>query len=192
MSNTDTTTQTVAHTGRWAKNPEGKWMVAITEWSPVRQTVGEGDTIVVVKRDGERQVMVANGDFDFPCVDSGRPNLFGVRKPATAPAPRAEAPEGVHVDARGRYVLVATSAKGYRFGKVWDGHGFTYERGAIAGLSAETVITAEQAAEFGHTHHRCVFCRHDLSTPESTEVGYGPVCAKTHGLPWGTKQGALV
>jgi hypothetical protein len=187
MTETTTTRQPVTHTGRWAKNPEGKWMVAITEWSAERQTVGEGDTIVVVKKSGERQVMVANGDFDFPSVDSGLPNLFGVRKSTERPQ-RVEVPEGIHVDRAGRYVLVATSAKGYRFGKVWDGYGFAYERGATAGLSEVTVITAEQAAEFGHTFHRCVFCRHDLSTAESTAVGYGPVCAKTYGLPWGVKE----
>lgn len=176
---------TKTHEGRWAKNPEGRWMVAITKMDG--QYVSEGDTIIVVKRSGERQTMIANGDFDFPTVESGLPNLFGVRNATSRSTQRTEIPEGIHVDARGRYVLVATSNKGYRFGKVWNGNGFRYERGATSGLDAATVITAEQAATFGHTFHRCVFCCRDLTTAESTAVGYGPVCAKQHGLPWGAK-----
>ena len=32
---------------------------------------------------------------------------------------------------------------------------------------------------------QCCFCNLDLDTRESRTVGYGPVCAKNHGLPWG-------
>lgn len=191
MCNTNhTTTATRTHEGRWAKNPEGKWMVAITKMDGPYVT--EGDTILVVKRDGTTQTKYANGDFDFPTVESGRPNLFGVRDSANSRPKYVPVPKGVHINADGTPVLVKISEMGRPYGKKWNGHRFEYDRSAIAGLSADTLITAEQAAEFGHAHHICVFCCRDLSTPESTAVGYGPVCAKTHNLPWGTKQGALV
>lgn len=38
------------------------------------------------------------------------------------------------------------------------------------------------AVEFGRLTNRCAFCRRDLNTVESVELGYGPVCAKKHGL----------
>lgn len=41
-------------------------------------------------------------------------------------------------------------------------------------------------AAYGHqSHHTCSFCGRDLSTAESTHVGYGPICAEKFGLPWG-------
>lgn len=44
------------------------------------------------------------------------------------------------------------------------------------------------AAADGKLTGRCCFCKHKLDTKESTEVGYGPVCAKAYGLPWGEKK----
>lgn len=43
------------------------------------------------------------------------------------------------------------------------------------------------AAEHGHMHGRCCMCNLELSDERSTKVGYGPVCAKNWGLPWGEK-----
>jgi len=67
----------------------------------------------------------------------------------------------------------------------WDGERFDYARGAMGLLSEATIATAEQAAAFGHMTEQCVFCSHPIDTPESVEVGYGPVCASRRGLPWG-------
>jgi hypothetical protein len=44
---------------------------------------------------------------------------------------------------------------------------------------------ATVAAEHGKLTGSCSFCRQPLSDERSTEVGYGPVCAKHFGLPWG-------
>ena len=41
------------------------------------------------------------------------------------------------------------------------------------------------AAEFGHRTGRCCFCNLKLDDERSTAVGYGPICAKHYGLPWG-------
>jgi hypothetical protein len=46
---------------------------------------------------------------------------------------------------------------------------------------------AETAAEFGRLTGHCCFCDRHLEDERSTEVGYGPVCAKRWGLPWGSK-----
>ncbi len=60
-----------------------------------------------------------------------------------------------------------------------------YDRGMIFKLSEATRATAEEAAAFGHLVGRCCFCSHEIDTPESTAVGYGPVCAAKYELPWG-------
>lgn len=40
-----------------------------------------------------------------------------------------------------------------------------------------------KAAAYGHKTGYCCFCHKGLDNPASTEVGYGPVCAKRWGLP---------
>lgn len=40
-----------------------------------------------------------------------------------------------------------------------------------------------KAAEYGHKTGLCCFCHKGLDNPASTEVGYGPVCARKWGLP---------
>lgn len=44
---------------------------------------------------------------------------------------------------------------------------------------------AEVAAAYGHLTGNCCFCHKSLTDERSTSVGYGPVCAKSYGLPWG-------
>lgn len=60
-----------------------------------------------------------------------------------------------------------------------------YQRGLISNLTKDTLTTAEQAAAFGNLVGRCCFCSHAIDTPESTAVGYGPICAGKYDLPWG-------
>lgn len=62
---------------------------------------------------------------------------------------------------------------------------WAYDKGMMAKLSEATKATSEQAAAFGKLVGRCCFCSHAIDTPESTAVGYGPVCAAKYGLPWG-------
>lgn len=40
-------------------------------------------------------------------------------------------------------------------------------------------------SQFGKALGNCCFCWGKLETPESLHFGYGPVCAKNWGLPWG-------
>lgn len=41
------------------------------------------------------------------------------------------------------------------------------------------------ASAFGHRTGNCCFCVKKLTDPRSIEVGYGAICAKHFGLPWG-------
>jgi hypothetical protein len=54
-------------------------------------------------------------------------------------------------------------------------------------LSAMASDPAKAASEYGHLTGRCCFCNRTLDDERSTAVGYGPVCAKHFGLPWGVK-----
>lgn len=44
-----------------------------------------------------------------------------------------------------------------------------------------------EAIRAGKLSGQCSFCKSPLSTPESVSAGYGPVCARHWGLPWGHK-----
>jgi hypothetical protein len=44
---------------------------------------------------------------------------------------------------------------------------------------------AGTAGRYGRLTGGCSFCNHSLKDDRSTEVGYGPVCAKNFGLAWG-------
>lgn len=111
--------------------------------------------------------------------------LSGERVQTPAAEAEAEVPEGVHVIGD-EYRKAYRTQKGFLVAKVWADGAWEYvgKRG-LAGLSADTVATAEQAAAFGHVTGACVFCSRELTDERSLTVGYGPVCATNHGLPWG-------
>lgn len=52
-------------------------------------------------------------------------------------------------------------------------------------LNAFAADPAGYAARYGHKTGSCCFCARELTTAESTTVGYGPICAGHYGLPWG-------
>lgn len=63
--------------------------------------------------------------------------------------------------------------------------------GLVRKCTVENKATAEQAKQFSRLAGRCCFCSHAIDTPESTLVGYGPVCAKKYDLPWGSTAEAI-
>lgn len=92
----------------------------------------------------------------------------------------------------GEYFRVHVSqSSGKFYGAIWNGAKFLgaardkRASGSLAKMSTATLVTAEQAAEFGHMAKQCCFCSTAIDTPESTAVGYGPHCAEKRGLPWG-------
>lgn len=95
-------------------------------------------------------------------------------------------PVGVHVH-NDQHYFVKKSKNDRFYALLFDPSTgrWNYAPGAIRHLSESTVITAEQAAAFGHSYGRCVFCHKQLSDERSTEVGYGGTCAKKYHLPWG-------
>lgn len=50
---------------------------------------------------------------------------------------------------------------------------------------------ATNTSKWGKLLSRCCYCWLPLSTPESLFAGYGDVCAKHYGLPWGKGFGVL-
>jgi hypothetical protein len=80
------------------------------------------------------------------------------------------------------------------FGRVTRAGVYEPSRGAPEGLGARlrafAADPAGQAAEYGRLHGVCCFCNHRLDDERSTAVGYGPVCARNFGLPWGTRAAA--
>jgi hypothetical protein len=54
-------------------------------------------------------------------------------------------------------------------------------------LTAFSADPVKVASQYGSLTGRCCFCGRHLSDPQSTYIGYGPVCAKHFGLPWGGK-----
>jgi hypothetical protein len=116
-------------------------------------------------------------------------------QPAKAPAAPAAPSHGIELEhgrvyamADGTFVKVVESKAGNLYGKLADADGkFTdYQKGLLGRIARN--LTAEEAARFGHDHHRCVFCARTLTDEadgRSVEVGYGPICADKYGLPWG-------
>lgn len=126
----------------------------------------------------------------LPNPKNGASAMIDALKALPKVAPKSKAkPEltkgDVHFIDGDYYRVHQSQGSGNLYACKWDGSKFGYERGAISKLNAGNKITAEQAADFGHMFERCCFCSLAIDTPESVAVGYGPVCATKHGLPWG-------
>ena len=67
-----------------------------------------------------------------------------------------------------------------KWGLSWE-----YAPGVVRTLTPEMKMSAAQAAHLGHVTGACVFCSRTLTDERSIAVGYGPVCAENHALPWG-------
>jgi hypothetical protein len=95
---------------------------------------------------------------------------------------------GVYVDQAGRYVKIQRNRQDTgSYGKVWTGNGWDYAPD-LKRQPGMTPITEEQARAFGREFHACVFCSTPLTDDgdnRSVIVGYGPICARKFGLPWG-------
>lgn len=78
------------------------------------------------------------------------------------------------------------------FGKLWqNGDVELYRDGKTIQVELLTLLEefakdpAGVSAKYGKMTRNCCYCSKTLDTPESLAVGYGPVCAKHFGLPWG-------
>lgn len=100
----------------------------------------------------------------------------------TAPveaAPVEDPPEGVHtLDGKVWKVQEARTTGGRRYLKTLTDGGWVYlgRRAPFFDLSPETLISIDEAAEYGHLYGVCVVCGRDLTDEHSIERGIGPVC----------------
>jgi hypothetical protein len=69
--------------------------------------------------------------------------------------------------------------------RVWEpGHKAEELKDDLTNILSQLAKNPQRvAAEFGKLTGRCCFCRIKLTDGKSTEVGYGPVCAKKWALP---------
>lgn len=123
-------------------------------------------------------------------IDKMKVQLAELRKSAPKPAmPSASLTVGLGDICKldGEYYKVKVSQAGNPYAMRWDGAHWDYDsaKGVIRKLKPEHLATAEDAAQFGHMFHRCVFCSRPLSDERSEAAGYGKDCAETRGLPWG-------
>lgn len=85
-------------------------------------------------------------------------------------------------------IMVYTTQNGRLAGKVLNSAGkYVYMAGLVQEASVGHRLTAEEAAEYGKVHSRCIVCCRALTDAPSLEAGYGKVCASKHGWPWGAK-----
>lgn len=85
---------------------------------------------------------------------------------------------------RGAYYKVRVQ-KGTAYAVKHTANGWEYMTAAIHMLRSDMVLSAEEAARFGHDYRQCVYCSRPLTDERSMSAGYGETCAHTHGLPWG-------
>lgn len=117
-------------------------------------------------------------------------HLDGQCPEKAAAAPKAEVPEGMHRLADGRIFKVQQSPNsGRRYAKelhihldaegkaTGDGH-FVYVRGGISLLSADTIMSLEEAKAYGALYGVCCNCGRTLTDEKSIAAGIGPVCVK--------------
>lgn len=143
--------------------------------------------------DADEIVRIINEDLPNPKAGASA-MIDALKQLPKAPKPKSDLPKAdqpelakgdVHV-VDGEYYRVHLAQRSENlYACKWDGERFEYTKGAISKLNPGNKITAEQAAEFGHMFERCCFCSLAIDTPESVEVGYGPICARKHNLPWG-------
>ena len=81
-----------------------------------------------------------------------------------------------------RVVVSRGSGRPYALLLVEAPGAFEYAPGAVRHLSEDTLMTLEEARDYGVRHGVCAACGRTLTNPESIEYGIGPVCRTRY---WG-------
>ena len=97
---------------------------------------------------------------------------------------KAPAPSGLHVLDGEVYRVVVSRGSGrpYALRRVEAPGAFEYAPGAVRHLSEDTLMTLEEARDYGVRYGVCAACGRTLTDPESIEYGIGPVCRTRY---WG-------
>lgn len=121
-----------------------------------------------------------------PTLPADRSNGNDLRAPSFR-APFTPVEDGVYLYAGTYFKVVTAVESGRRYAKRFDTQTKKFHRapGKIRELTADMVVSPEQAARFGKLYGICCFCSRTLTDERSIGVGYGPVCAEHYGLPWG-------
>ncbi len=115
-------------------------------------------------------------------------HVVGACSVGAPPPPTAPLTEGIYVvesTSVPKIILIYRTGNNRLAGKVWTGRSYIYRQGAAAEAASGRLITWQEAQHYGITSGVCIACAKDLTDGRSTEVGYGPVCAKKYGWPWG-------
>ena len=98
-------------------------------------------------------------------------------------------PGSINVATPGRYGENEWFGRITRQGEFLPSRKYDASQQTAVGLALQAMANdpAKAAGEFGRLTGRCCFCALPLSDERSTKVGYGPVCAKNWGVPWGSK-----
>ena len=75
----------------------------------------------------------------------------------------------------------------FRDGAVSTSRNFADVEGVLRELAKDPL---QVIAQNGVATSQCCYCCRALNDARSREVGYGPVCAESYGLPWGTRKQA--
>lgn len=128
-------------------------------------------------------LQTANANLRYPKVRlqtaDGEPIVLGIAGPRSKYAGQINVTDGGPFGANRWY------------GRV-DGDG-NWTQSREANEAVEDVLRdlardpVKTASDHGKLTGRCCFCNRHLEDEKSTEVGYGPVCAKNYELPWGGK-----
>lgn len=99
-------------------------------------------------------------------------------RPSETPS---EAPEGMHRLDGKIYKVQRSPESGRLYAKQLMGGGnhweFMYAKGAIRRLSESTMMSLEEAKEFGLLYGVCCVCGRTLTNEDSIAAGIGPVCS---------------
>lgn len=100
-----------------------------------------------------------------------------------------------HDDGRTDVYKLYTTRNGHLAAKLLVEGGWEYRTGGVSVVRALVTggkareLTHEEAAAYGKLTGTCIACGLTLTDDgknKSLEVGYGPICAKRYGWPWGT------
>jgi hypothetical protein len=124
----------------------------------------------------------AAAKIKFPKIQFSEPGRADLLKLYVA-GPRAKVP--------GSFTVVTSGSERAYVGRITaDG---SWHPGASAGSSVASVLSRLLAdpvgflADNGKQLGSCCYCAIELTDDRSIAAGYGPVCAKKWGLPWGKK-----
>ena len=98
---------------------------------------------------------------------------------------KAPAPSGLHVLDGEVYRVVVSRESGRPYALLLVAActgAFEYAPGAVRHLSEDTLMTLEEARDYGVRYGVCAACGRTLTNPESIEYGIGPICRTRY---WG-------